>query len=205
MYQDVFICDIFINSQPFTILMDVVNEVRNFVESECKKSTSKYGYEPFPFHLIPMVNNAEKLVDKYGGDKEIVLLAAWLHDIGSIIYGRQDHHITGARIAEAKLKELGYPLERIELIKKCILNHRGSQQSSRETIEEQIIAEADVMDNFNNIAGPFKAAFVYEGKTQGEAKDSVRRKLQRKWAQLHFEESKKLLKPKYEAAILLLE
>ena len=132
------------------------------------------------------------------------MLLAWLHDIGSIIYGREDHQITGAKIAEEKLKEHQYPAEKMELVKKCILNHRGSQQNGRNSIEEQIIAEADVMSNFDNIAGIFKAAFVYENKTQGEAKDSVRQKLERKWKQLHFVHSKEIIKPKYEAAMLLL-
>ena len=129
----------------------------------------------------------------------------WLHDIGSIIYGRDDHHITGAKIAEEKLKELQYPAEKIELVKKCILNHRGSQQNNRESIEEQIVAEADVMSNFDNIAGIFKATFVYENKNQGEAKGSVRRKLENKWKQLHFKNSRKIIKPKFEAAMLLLK
>jgi uncharacterized protein len=152
-----------------------------------------------------MAEYAEKLTDQLGGDKEIVLIAAWLHDIGSIIYGREDHHITGAKIAEEKLKELGYSDEKIELVKQCILNHRGSKHNERKSLEEKIIAEADVMSNFDNIAGIFKAAFVYENKTQGEARDSVRRKLERKWRQLHFENSKKIVKPKFEAAMLLLK
>ena len=185
--------------------MDIVQKIKNFVENECKKPSSKYGYEPFPFHFVPVVNYAEKLTDKLGGDKEIILISAWLHDIGSIIYGREDHHITGAKIAEEKLKELQYPAEKIELVKKCILNHRGSQQNERDSIEEQIIAEADVMSSFDNIAGIFKAAFVYEDKTQGEAKDSVRKKLENKWNQLHFENSKRIIKPKFEAVMLLLK
>ena len=185
--------------------MDIVHEIKNFIENECKKPSSKYGYEPFPFHFVPVVNYAEKLTDKLGGDKEIILISAWLHDIGSIIYGREDHHITGAKIAEEKLKELQYPAEKIELVKKCILNHRGSQQNERDSIEEQIIAEADVMSSFDNIAGIFKAAFVYEDKTQGEAKNSVRKKLENKWNQLHFENSKRIIKPKFEAVMLLLK
>lgn len=185
--------------------MDIINEIKHFVENECKKPSSKYGYEPFPFHFVPIINYAEKLADKLGRDKEVILIAAWLHDIGSIIYGREDHHITGAKIAEEKLKELQYSAEKIELVKKCILNHRDSQQNGRSSIEEQIIAEADVMSNFDNIAGIFKAAFVYENKTQGEAKDSVRQKLEQKWKQLHFENSKEMIKPKFEAAMLLLK
>ena len=128
-----------------------------------------------------------------------------MHDIGSIVYGRENHHITGAKIAEEKLKELNYPVKKIELIKKCILNHRGSQQNERHTLEEQIIAEADTLSNFDNIGGIFKAAFMYEHKTQSEAKKSVREKLERKWKQLHFEKSKKLIKPKFEAVMLLLK
>ncbi|MCK5629499.1 MAG: HD domain-containing protein [Nanoarchaeota archaeon] len=185
--------------------MDIIQDIKDFVENECKKPSSKYGYDLFPFHLVSMVNHAEKLADELGGDKEIILIAAWLHDIGSIIYGRKDHHITGARIAEEKLKEFHFPDEKIELIKKCIFNHRSSQQNARNSIEEKIIAEADILSNFENIAGIFKAAFIYEDKTQGEAKESVRQKLERKWKQLHFDNSKEIIRPKFEAAMLLLK
>jgi len=184
--------------------MNIVLEIKNFVENECKKPSSKYGYEPFPFHFVPVVQYAEKLADKLGGDKEIILISAWLHDIGSIIFGRQDHHITGAKIAEEKLNELGYPPQKIELVKKCILNHRGSQQNFRESLEEQILTEADVLSNFENITGIFKAAFVYENLDQEQAKNSVRKKLENKYNQLHFDMSKDMIKPKYEAVMLLL-
>lgn len=185
--------------------MNIVQEIKKFVENECKKPTSKYGYEPFVHHFIPMVKYAKKLANKLNADKEVVLIAAWLHDIGSIIYGRKNHHITGAKIAREKLKKLKYPFEKINLVSKCILNHRGSKQNIRKTIEEQIIAEADAMSNFDNIAGIFKACFVYENKNQKEAKNSVREKLKNKYNQLHFEDSKKIIKPKYEAVMLLLK
>ena len=185
--------------------MNFVKEIKNFVEVECKKSSSKYGYEPFVFHFVPTVECAKKLADELGGDKEIVTIAAWLHDIGSIIYGRQDHNITGAKIAEKKLKELGYPAKKIIKVQKCILNHRGSLQNRRESIEEKIVAEADVMSNFDNITGIFRAALVYENLNQIEARDSVIKKLENKWKQLHFAKSKKIVKPKYEAAMLLLK
>lgn len=145
------------------------------------------------------------MASEIGGDKEAIVIAAWLHDIGSIIYGREDHHITGAKIAEKVLAEYGYPKEKIELVKKCIMNHRGSMKNDRKTIEEKIVAEADVISNFDNIAGIFKAAFVFEGKDQMEAMKSVREKLENKWKQLHFQKSRELVRPKYEAAMLLLK
>jgi len=183
----------------------MVEKIKNFVEAECLKPTSKYGYEPFPHHFVPVVRYAGQLADELGGDKEVVVIAAWLHDIGSIIHGRKNHHITGAKIAEEKLTELGYQADKIELVKKCILNHRGSEQRHRESIEEKILAEADVLSSFENIAGIFKAAFVYENLDQAEAKESVRIKLENKWRQLHFDQSKEIIRPKYEAAMLLLK
>jgi len=185
-------------------MRNLIEEVRKFVEEESKKPTAKYGYEPYEFHLIPVRNYAVELAKKLNADVEIVEIAAWLHDIGSIINGRNNHHLTGAEIAENKLKELDYPLEKIERVKSCILNHRGSVNSHRTTLEEQIISDADTISNFDNISGLFKAAFVYENLNQREGGISVREKLQRKWNQLCLEESKNLIKSKYEAVMLLL-
>ena len=43
-------------------------------------------------------------------------------------YGeREQHHIYGEEIAEQLLTELNYPKERIEQVKNCVLNHRGSK------------------------------------------------------------------------------
>jgi hypothetical protein len=49
--------------------MNIIQEIKSFVESECKKPSSKYGYKPFIAHFIPVVNYAEKLADKLGKDK----------------------------------------------------------------------------------------------------------------------------------------
>ena len=76
-----------------------------------KKPSRKYGEEPFRFHFIPMVGYAKALAEEMNADIEVVELAGWLHDIGSIVYGRENHHLTGAKIAEAKLKELNYPAD----------------------------------------------------------------------------------------------
>ncbi len=185
--------------------MNSVQTVKNFVESECQKPGSKYGVEPFIFHFTPVAKYAEKLAEELGADKEIVLLSAWLHDIGSIVSGRGNHHLTSAKIAEKKLQELGYPAAKIELVKKCILNHRGSQHGKRESLEEKILADADALSNFETIAGIFKAAFVYEHLDQGAAKEAVLKKLENKWQQLHFASSKKIIRPRYAAAKILLK
>ncbi len=190
-------------------MTEIVDKVKSFVEEECKKPSAKYP-TAFKFHFISMVNLSNQLAremnNKQEVDFEIVELAAWLHDIGSIIYGRKNHHITSTKVAEKKLRELNYPEEKINRVKLCILNHRGSreQENKRDSIEEKIIAEADAMDAFNNLTKQFLVTLVHEGLELNEARKSVKEKLQRKWNQLELKESKKLIKPKYDAAMLLL-
>ena len=183
---------------------NIVEKVRRFVEEESKKPTNKYGYETYKNHFVIVVQLVKILSEKLHADTEVAELAAWLHDIGSIMVGRENHHTTGAEIAERKLRELNYPEEKIEKVKKCILNHRGSQQSVRDSIEEQIIADADAITAFDSISDLFGAAFVCETKDRDEARKSVLNKLINCWNKLSFQESKDLVKPKYEAAMLLL-
>lgn len=182
---------------------EIVEEIRKFVEGECKKESSKYGYEPHINHFVPTAKYAKILAEKENADIEVVEIAAWLHDIGSIIYGRENHHITGAEIAEKKLRELGYPEERIEKVKKCIFNHRGSVDCVRESKEEQVIADADAINAFDHIEGLFRAAFVSENLNQEKARESVRKKLINCYNKLS-QNAKEIIKPKYKAAMLLL-
>ena len=185
--------------------MEIIERIRQLVEDECRKSTSKYGFEPYGNHFVPVVKYAKLLAQETGADEEVVEIAAWIHDIGSIMYGREAHHLTGARIAEEKLREFGYPEERISLVRDCVLHHRGSRGSEPQTIEEQIVAEADSISAFDNIEGIFKAALVYEKMTQDEARISVLNKMTNKWNQLRFEKSKEVINPKYKAVRILLE
>ncbi len=185
--------------------MDIIEKVRKFVEDECRKPTSKYGIEPYEFHFVPTVKYAKILAKELQADEEIVEIAAWIHDIGSIMIGRVDHHITGAKIAEEKLREFGYPEEKIQLVKNCILHHRGSQKMELETKEEHILAEADAMSAFNDITGLFQAAFVYEKMTREDAKESILQKLENKWNQLKSEKSKEIIRPKYDAIKILFD
>ena len=91
--------------------MKITEKIKKFVEAESKKPSGKYGHEPFEFHIKVTVNIAKKLARKYKADIEVVEIAGWLHDIGSFRHGRKNHHITGVKIAENKLRQLKYPEE----------------------------------------------------------------------------------------------
>ena len=75
------------------------------------KEIIKQLYEDLGGHGFNHVERVHKLSMKIAEkekniDLQIIDAAAWLHDIGSIIYGREDHHITGAKIAEEKAAEV---------------------------------------------------------------------------------------------------
>ena len=70
--------------------INIIKRVRKFVEEKCRKPSNKFGYEIYEEHFVPMVKNSKILAEKLGADIEVVEIAAWLHDIGSIIYERRD-------------------------------------------------------------------------------------------------------------------
>jgi len=181
----------------------IIEEVRKFVEEACNEHT--LGKEIYINHFLPVVDYAKLLANGKGVDLELIEIAALLHDIGSILNGRENHHITGAEIAEKKLTELNYPNDKIQKIKNCILHHRGSIGNSFNSIEEQIIAEADSLTLFGNLEGYFLWVIEQDGiKDQKRIRESVRQKIQNKWNQLS-PNARLLVKNKFEAAMLLFD
>ena len=86
-----------------------------------KQPTNKFGMGCY-YHIESVAKNAELLAEKYGADKEVVIIASWLHDIASITdYSMyEEHHVYGAKIAEDILNELNYEDEKMECSNNCI-------------------------------------------------------------------------------------
>ena len=120
---------------------DIIHFLKKEIKTRAENENNKFGIGAL-YHIESVVNNAELLADKFNADKEICIISAWLHDIASItdynLY--EEHDIHGAKIAEEILKNFNYENNKIEAVKKCILNHRGSIDNKRLSIEEQIIA-----------------------------------------------------------------
>ncbi|MBN2052518.1 HD domain-containing protein [Candidatus Woesearchaeota archaeon] len=179
--------------------------IKAHVEEACaSQKGSSFGDSDFSHHIVPVVKYAKELAKLTGADEEIVEISAWLHDIGRLKGDPEIHEKIGAEYAEKYLKELGCPAEKIAKIKYCILMHRGSSQGKRETLEAQCVASADAMAHFDFINGLFFVALVVKKKDLDSAKEWVKSKLQRSWNKL-MPEAQKIIKPKYEAAMMLLE
>ena len=97
-----------------------------------------------------------------------------------------------------------YPKDKIELIQKCILNHRGSRLMDKGTPEEVCIADADAMAHFYSV--PSLLSMVYREKNLSidEGAEFVKNKLNRSYKKLSTK-GKGLVKEQYKAAKLLLK
>jgi len=183
------------------IIEQIKKELLNAVE-EHKKTN---GYDFWNDHIKYVVKNAVMLARKYDADIEIVELGALLHDIAMPSnYGpRGEHHIYGAEIADKLLSKYEYPKDKIERVKRCILNHRGSKDMPRTTLEEECVADADVMAHFDCIPSLFSLAYKELGLGVNEGADYVKRKLERDYNKLS-ERTRIELKEKYKGIIRVL-
>lgn len=183
---------------------DIINYLKEEVYSRAINPKNKFGIGCY-YHIEAVSKNAGLLAEQYGADKEVVIIAGWLHDIASITdYSLYEmHHIYGAEIAEDLLKNFNYDIDKINLIKKCIINHRGSIELEKLTIEEKCVADADAISHFDSIPSLLYLAYVKKNMEIEEGKEFVKAKLQRSYQKLS-EESKKYYLQKYKNAMELL-
>ena len=176
---------------------DIINFLEEEIKVRCEGPDNFFGKDSY-YHIKAVVKNATLLAREYGADIEVVIIAAWLHDIASItsyeLY--EEHHIHGARIAKEILEPMEYPLEKIELVQKCILNHRGSKLKDKSSVEEICIADGDAVSHFDNLPSLLYLAYVIRSLSMEEGVQFVRNKLERSYNKLSIR-SKKFYEAKY--------
>lgn len=184
--------------------IDILEYLQNEIYLRCKKPTNKFGMGCY-YHIEAVVKNSEILAEKYNADKEIVMIAAWLHDIASItdytLY--EDHHIHGAKMAYELLTNLSYDESRILIVQNCIKNHRGSVYIGKNTVEELCVADADAIAHFDNIPNLLYLAYVERQMSMEEGIRFVKEKLERSFRKLS-QESKEFYGDKYRQVMSIL-
>jgi len=184
----------------------MISEISNTVENACRSEKNKFGYGIWSHHIISVVEYSLKLAGKTRADKEIVEIAALLHDYASIIDYEmyKEHHLHGAEEATRILKAYGYPDSKTEIVRECIKSHRGSVPLKKSSKEAVCIADADAIAHIVNV--PSLLCLTYKEKEMEieEGKEFVRSKLQRSWQKLS-DEAKDLINAEYEAALLVLK
>lgn len=183
---------------------NIINILENEVKKRCESPNNFFGIGAY-YHINAVVKNAIYLAEKNGSDVEIVTISAWLHDIASVtdynLY--EQHNIHGTKIAEDLLTKLHYPKDKIELVKNCILNHRGSDLKEKYTKEEVCVADADAISHFDNIPSLLYLAYVIKKYSIEDGIEFVKNKLDRSFNKLS-DDSKIVYKEKYDNVMKML-
>lgn len=181
--------------------MKIEKYIYDEVKKRCELPPNAYGIGAWDHHIKVVYELSKKYACEYGADLEIVSIAALLHDIASVTDAKftEEHHIVGANIAEDLLKKEGYPNEKIELIKKCILNHRGSKLRKKISPEEICIADCDAMAHFYSIPSLLKMVYCEKKLSIDEGSKYVLDKLGRSYNKMS-DKGKKLVEKQYNSA-----
>lgn len=183
---------------------DILEYLQKEIYERSSKPTNKFGMGCY-YHIEAVVKNVALLADKYHADKEVVMIAAWLHDVASITdYALYEmHHVHGAEIAYDILKELDYEESKIVLVQKCIKNHRGSVCTEKNSIEELCVADADAISHFDSVPSLLYLAYVERKMGIDEGRQFVKEKLERSFQKLSVE-SKQYYEDKYKQVMSVL-
>lgn len=132
---------------------DVTQAVANYVEQTL-------GRESYQF-ICAVVANCKMLALELGEDEtsqldmEALTLAAYLHNISTVEYGYQNHHIKSAEMAVDFLRQLDVPAERIQKVEQAILIHLSTvpqEQRDAGPLEGRVLFDADKMGRLSGLA-----------------------------------------------------
>ncbi len=181
------------------------NKVINLVYRACNNKKNKFQSRTWECHIMPVVKHSLQLGELLKADLEILELAAYLHDIASITDANyvEKHHTYGAQMAKQILRKLNYPEDKIKKVTECILTHRGSIKTRRDTLEAKILASADAMSHFSKLVEMFYLAFKIHGYTTKQGVPWLKGKLERSWDKI-MPVGRKLIKKDYKIAMYLL-
>ena len=172
-----------------------LKKIEDFAEKLCKQ----YRDDP---HLW---DTHVRLVRKYAlilagiekADKEVVEIAAILHDIGKC-RGKDGHEESGHELAKDFVDQLDFPKAKKELILKCILKHSSKYAKEDNGLEVKILNSADGLAViFNPEWEQFSRATV--------PKSELSALLTKVEARLNLASARKLAEPQFKKLKLLIE
>lgn len=115
-------------------------------------------------HAERVLRLSMRILEKEGGDSEILAAAALLHDIGMKyeIAEDFDHAEKSAELAEQILLKIGFPKEKIPEVVDIIRIHRFSRGIRALSLEVKILQDADRLDAIGAVG--IARAFAYGAK-----------------------------------------
>ncbi len=161
-------------------MADIVNLSKKLFYDRLKKyPLAKGGYY---FHVPEVERWARIILQKNPDiDAEVVLVAVWLHDIGSFPHTKQDHArdhaVAGMRIANVFLKKHHYDAQKTRMILHCIRAHRCRDVKPK-TKEAKCVACSDSASHLTDyvyLRMMIDARTINDKQLAGYARDKLER------------------------------
>lgn len=178
---------------------EIINR-SNLFEEETKGTKDQYNI--YKEHIQYVYKYACMLSKDKEVDHEVIELSALLHDIAMTdrTLDRSKHNEDGAVIAEQLLRENNYPEEKVQLVKKCILNHSSKRAEYRTTLEEEILVDADGLSHFDSINNLYNLAHNVMELNDEDTLKFIQEKLSKDYNEIS-DKLKYLVRDKYETII----
>ena len=175
---------------------EIINRSNSFEE---QTKGTKDEYNIYREHIQYVYKYVCLLSKDKNVDHEVLELSALLHDIAMTdkTLDRSKHNEYGSEIAEQLLRENNYPEDKVQFVKKCILNHSSKRAEYRTTEEERILVNADGLSHFDSISNLYSLARNVMELNDEEAIRFIQDKLTKDYNEIS-EELKYLINDKYE-------
>uniref|UniRef100_UPI00351C5E0D HD domain-containing protein n=1 Tax=Methanomethylovorans sp. TaxID=2758717 RepID=UPI00351C5E0D len=124
--------------------MDLIQQTREYVSEVLADEPSTHDMS----HIERVEEVCMRIREKEGGNEQVLRLAALLHDVGIVKEHQEggDHAQYSAEIAQEFLIVAGADKGLIEHVTACIRSHRFSRGLEAQTLEAQILQDADRID-----------------------------------------------------------
>ncbi|NPE30852.1 HD domain-containing protein [Methanococcoides sp. SA1] len=134
--------------------MDLIEKTRQFVADVLADEPSSHEMS----HIERVESTCMLIRAEEGGNLQVIRLAALLHDVGVVKEHREggDHAAHSAEIAHDLLMKEGLEPSVVDHVVSCIRTHRFSRGHKAESLEGQILQDADRIDALGAI-GIFRA------------------------------------------------
>ncbi len=135
---------------------------KGVVQAVAEHSEKVMGKEGFHYSSA-VVANCKMLSAELEGrgedtstlDMDALVIAAYLHNISTVEFGFQNHHLKSAEMAVEFLRELDVPVERIRKVEQTILTHtKAVARDEWESVplEGRILYDADKLGRLSGLA-----------------------------------------------------
>ena len=124
--------------------IEILSKVKKYIGKTFRDKGSENNYYHNFTHTAEVAKATEEIADAMGikdDEKEVLLIAAWFHDIGHI-ETCNGHEDIGIKLAKQFLTENNYPLSKIETVVSLINATRMPRDPKN--ILEEIICDADL-------------------------------------------------------------